>query len=301
MSSCFLCPRKCGLTGSINGTNYCGKGDILRVARAALHFWEEPCISGTEGSGAVFFTGCNLKCVFCQNFHIANNDIGAEISVDRLTDIFFELKEKGALNINLVTPTHFVVYIAEAIKKARLRGFDLPFVYNSSGYESVESLKILEGLIDVYLPDFKYMDGEKALRYSNAPDYPEVAARAIDEMFRQTGPVELDDRGIVKKGVIVRHLLLPGSVKNACRVIEYLHKTYGEDIYLSLMSQYTPLSTLPEEYTEINRKVTAREYNKMIDFALECGVTNAYIQEGDAVGESFIPAFDLEGVLPTKN
>ena len=296
MRKCSMCPRKCGENDKYKEINYCGEGDSMRVARAALHFWEEPWISGKSGSGAVFFTGCNLKCVFCQNYRIANNEIGAEVTPGRLAEIFFELKEKGALNINLVTPTHFIPGIAAAIGIAKKKGFDLPFVYNTSGYESVKSLKLLDGLIDVYLPDFKYSDCDKAARYSNAPDYVSAVKEALAEMYRQTGPADFDENGIIKKGVIVRHLLLPGGVKNAKGVIEYLYNEYKDNIYISIMNQYTPLDSLPEGFDEIRRKVTKREYNSVIDFAIDLGVTNAFIQEGGTVSESFIPDFNLEGV-----
>ena len=329
-SACDLCPRGCNVDRK-HSPGFCGEGVSMRVARAALHFWEEPSISGTGGSGAVFFTGCNLKCIFCQNAAISEGSattggrtnaantarmIGKEVSTAELADIFFSLKEKGAHNINLVTPTHFVPQIRETIILAKKQGFDLPIVYNSSAYESVETLRLLEGLIDVYLPDFKYMDAKKAKEYSHAQDYPEVAKAAVKEMFRQVGePVFYDDKkdndgmeatgaGLIMKGVIVRHLVLPLGVKNACDVIDYLAETYSESIYISVMSQYTPLAATPgaltdaqkarlAPYPELARRVTKREYERVIRHCCDLGLTNVYIQEGDVAKDSFIPIWDI--------
>ena len=291
---CSLCPRMCN-TDRENTTGYCGVKNTLRVARAALHFWEEPCISGEEGSGAVFFTGCNLRCVFCQNFQIARAEQGKEISVERLSEIFLELQDQGANNINLVTATHYVPQVIEALKIAKDRGLHLPIVYNCGGYERVETLKMLEGFVDIYLPDFKYMDKERAKRYSRAEDYPEVAKKALAEMVRQCGEAKFDERGILKKGVIVRHLMLPGGIKDSKAVVKYLYETYGDQIYLSLMNQYTPLPHVAE-YPEIDRKLKKFEYDRLVDYAISLGVENGFIQEGETAEESFIPAFTNEGV-----
>ena len=291
---CSLCPRMCKIDRE-NTTGYCGVKNTLRVARAALHFWEEPCISGEEGSGAVFFTGCNLRCVFCQNYQIARAEQGKEISVERLSEIFLELQEQGANNINLVTATHYVPQVIEALKIAKDRGLHLPIVYNCGGYERVETLKMLEGFVDIYLPDFKYMDEERAKRYSRAEDYPEMAKDALAEMVRQCGEAEFDERGILKKGVIVRHLMLPGGIKDSKAVVKYLYETYGDQIYLSLMNQYTPLPHV-EEYPEIDRKLKKFEYDRLVDYAISLGVENGFIQEGETAEESFIPAFTNEGV-----
>ena len=298
--SCLLCPRKCGINRN-ERAGFCGETKKLRVSRAALHMWEEPCISGEEGSGTVFFTGCTLRCIFCQNYHIANSEVGKVIDVSRLKEIFLELQEKKANNINLVTPTHFVPQIIEALDLARNEGLKLPVVYNTSGYERVETLKKLDGYVDVYLPDFKYLDKEHASRYSMAEDYPKVAKAAIAEMVRQTtgesGQPEFDERGMMTKGVIVRHLLLPGCLLDAKRVVRYLYETYGDRIYMSLMNQYTPLDTLDgEKYPELNRKVRKREYEKLVDYAITLGVEQAFVQEGETAMESFIPSFSLEGV-----
>ena len=276
-------------------TGYCGVKNTLRVARAALHFWEEPCISGEEGSGAVFFTGCNLRCVFCQNFQIARAEQGKEITVERLSEIFLELQAQKANNINLVTATHYVPQVVEALKKAKEQGLHIPVVYNCGGYETVDTLKRLEGLVDIYLPDFKYVDTERAKRYSHAKNYPEVAKAALAEMVRQQPEAEFDERDIMKKGVIVRHLMLPGGIKDSKAVVKYLYETYGDQIYISLMNQYTPLPHVAE-YPEINRKVKKFEYDRLVDYAISLGVENGFIQEGETAEESFIPAFTNEGV-----
>ena len=274
---------------------FCGMTDRIRAARAALHMWEEPCISGTKGSGAVFFSGCSLRCIFCQNHEIAAGKAGKEISGERLAEIFLELQEKGAANINLVTGTHFAPSIRKALERAGEQGLSLPVVYNCGGYESLRTLRMLEGFVDVYLPDFKYMDSQLAEKFSHAPDYPEAAKTALAEMVRQTGPCVFDPEGYIRKGTIVRHLILPGHTRNSKDVLRYLHETYGDRIYISIMNQYTPVRPLPD-YPELNRKVTRREYEKVLDEAVRLGIEKAYIQEGETADESFIPAFDLEGI-----
>ena len=291
---CSLCPRMCNIDREAT-TGYCGVKNTLRVARAALHFWEEPCISGEEGSGAVFFTGCNLRCVFCQNYQIARAEQGKEITVERLVEIFLELQEQKANNINLVTATHYVPQVVEALKMAKEKGLYIPVVYNCGGYETVETLKLLEGLVDIYLPDFKYVDSERAKRYSRAEDYPEVAKAALAEMVRQQPEAEFDERGIMTKGVIVRHLMLPGGIKDSKAVVNYLYETYGDQIYISLMNQYTPLPHVAD-YPEIDRKLKKFEYDRLVDYAISLGVENGFIQEGETAKESFIPAFTNEGV-----
>ena len=289
------------------GTGYCLMTDRLKVARAALHMWEEPCISGERGSGAVFFSGCTLRCVFCQNYKIAAAKVGKYITVDELADIMLRLQNNQANNINLVTPTHYAGQIAEALIKAKDRGLKIPVVYNTSAYENVDTLKIMDGLVDVYLPDFKYMDGKLALKYSNAGNYPETAKAALREMVRQTGTPDMygdDDTlvrdgyvesGIMKKGVIVRHLILPGYTKESRNVIKYLYDTYKNDIYISIMNQYTPLEHV-KLYKELCRKVTKKEYDKVVDYAIDIGVTNAFRPEGGTAKESFIPEFDFTGL-----
>lgn len=293
--NCLLCPRKCGINRSTGQTGVCGVSSEIKVARAALHYWEEPCISGKRGSGAVFFSGCSLHCVFCQNREISDGKEGKVISKERLSDIFIELADKGANNINLVTPGQYIPDIVWAVNDAKSRGMKLPIIYNTSGYENVTELKLLEGIVDVYLPDFKYMDSTLSARYSRAKDYPSVAKQALSEMIRQQPDVVIDDAtGLIQKGVIVRQLLLPGHVNDAKAVLKYLYDTYHDHIYISMMSQFTPIAL--KDYPEINRTVTKREYERLVDYALEIGITNAFIQEGDVAKDSFIPAFDCEGV-----
>ncbi len=293
--NCLLCPRKCGINRSTGQTGVCGVSSEIKVARAALHYWEEPCISGKRGSGAVFFSGCSLHCVFCQNREISDGKEGKVISKERLSDIFMELAGKGANNINLVTPGQYIPDIVWAVNDAKSRGMKLPIIYNTSGYENVTELKLLEGIVDVYLPDFKYMDSTLSARYSRAKDYPSVAKQALSEMVRQQPDVVIDDAtGLIQKGVIVRQLLLPGHVNDAKAVLKYLYDTYRDHVYISMMSQFTPIAL--KDYPEINRTVTKREYERLVNYALEIGITNAFIQEGDVAKDSFIPAFDCEGV-----
>ena len=293
--NCLLCPRKCGINRSTGQTGVCGVSSEIKVARAALHYWEEPCISGKRGSGAVFFSGCSLHCVFCQNREISDGKAGKVISKERLSDIFMELAGKGANNINLVTPGQYIPDIVWAVIDAKSRGMKLPIIYNTSGYENVTELKLLEGIVDVYLPDFKYMDSTLSAMYSRAKDYPSVAKQALSEMVRQQPDVVIDDAtGLIQKGVIVRQLLLPGHVNDAKAVLKYLYDTYHDHVYISMMSQFTPIAL--KDYPEINRTVTKREYERLVNYALEIGITNAFIQEGDVAKDSFIPAFDCEGV-----
>ena len=292
---CNLCPRECNVDRGLGKTGFCKVPNHIKVARAALHFWEEPCISGEEGSGTVFFSGCNLRCVYCQNRKIAEGVYGKIITVDRLAAILLDLQKQGANNINLVTPSHYVLPIVKALNLAKEQGLLIPVVYNSSAYESVETLKKLEGYVDVYLPDFKYMDEELGRKYSNAGNYSEIAKKAIDEMVRQVGNAQFDSRGILKKGVVVSHLVLPGYTADSKEIIKYLYDTYGNSIYISIMSQFTPILGL-ENYPELQRKLTEKEYDEVVDFAIELGVENGFIQEGDVAKESFIPDFDGQGV-----
>lgn len=298
--TCELCPRACKVNRKNGEIGVCRVTSHLKVARAALHFWEETCISGTKGSGAVFFSGCSMHCVFCQNEKIAQGVFGKEISRERLVEIFLGLQEQGANNINLVTPGQFVPHIVWSVEQARNQGLHIPIVYNTSSYEKVDTLKQLDGIVDVYLPDFKYWSSQIAAKYSNAPDYPKIAKAAIAEMVRQQpNPKfiydEEQDVELIKKGVIVRQLLLPGQLQDAKEIIKYLYDTYGNQIYLSLMSQYTPLEHV-EKYPELNRKVSRRNYESYVDYAIEIGIENGYIQEEDVAEESFIPCFDGEGV-----
>lgn len=296
LSNCILCPRQCGVDRIQGQTGYCGMPENLLVARAALHMWEEPCISGSTGSGTVFFSGCNLKCVFCQNHSIALGDCGKPISIQRLSEIFLELQEKEAANINLVTPTHYIPQIRDALLLAKVQGLNLPIVYNTGGYESIASLQLLEGLVDIYLPDLKYYSTELSTTYSHAADYFQVATTALAEMYRQVGTPAFDEAtGMMKRGMIVRHLILPGQTKDSKKILRYLHETYGDNIYISIMNQYTPLPHVAQ-IPALNRKVTADEYDRVVNFALTIGIENAFIQEGETAEESFIPPFDMEGV-----
>ncbi len=292
---CTLCPRDCNADRDNNKTGYC-KETGLRVAKATLHFWEEPCISGNTGSGTVFFTGCPLKCVFCQNQSIAEGAVGKNITIDRLSDIFLELQDKGACNINLVTPTHFIPQIIEALKKAKGTGLKIPIVYNTGGYEKAETIKSLDGLIDIYLPDLKYYSGRLSAKYSNAHDYFIFASQAIAEMYRQVGtPIFEPGTELMKRGLIVRHLLLPRHLADSKKIMSYLHNTYQNNIYISIMSQYTPMGIFPD-MPELCRRVSKKEYNELVDYCIEIGIDNAFIQEGETALESFIPPFDCEGV-----
>lgn len=297
MRDCTLCPRECHADRTAGPLGFCGQSDQLMAARAALHFWEEPCLSGTNGSGTVFFSGCNLRCIYCQNHTIAQGQTGKEINIERLSEIFLELQDKKAHNINLVTPTHFVPQIIKALQNAKDNGLTIPVVYNTSGYEKVETLKRLEGLIDIYLPDMKYHNPAISNRFSKADDYFVKAASALDEMLRQTGkPVFVNgEDSLMLKGVIVRHLLLPGCEEDSRYLLHYLHQTYKNDIYVSIMNQYTPMpqaASIPS----LNRKISSEEYERIVDYAIRIGIENGFIQEGDTASESFIPAFDCKGI-----
>jgi putative pyruvate formate lyase activating enzyme len=295
LASCRLCARNCGVNRLNGDKGFCQAGKNVKIARAALHFWEEPCISGRRGSGTVFFTHCNLRCVFCQNHPASQQGAGREVSADRLGKIFLELMEAGAHNINLVTPTHYVPQIIEALNIARRNGLDLPVVYNTNSYENVDTLKLLEGSIDVYLPDLKYYSDKYASRYSGVAGYFTVATAAIEQMVRQAGPVKFDKEGMLIKGVIVRHLMLPGLLFESKKIIDYLYRTFGDSIYISLMNQYTPMN-LACNYPEINKPLHSKHYRGLIEYCQEQGIENVFIQESGTASTEFVPAFDLEGV-----
>lgn len=299
---CNLCSRECGARRQQGETGYCVSQSRPVVARAALHMWEEPCISGEAGSGAVFFAGCSLRCIYCQNFELARGRKGFEVGIEQLADIFLALQDKGAVNINLVTPDHFTLAVIPAVRMARERGLVLPVIYNCSGYEKEDLIESLQGIVDIFLVDFKYMEEELAGKYSFAPDYPEVAKKALARMTEQVGTPVFDERGMMQKGVIVRHLLLPGHKRNARKVISYIQQNYGDSVILSLMNQYTPFERLKEreDCRELCRKVTKREYEAVIDYALSLGMENVFIQEGETAKESFIPEFNGEGILEWK-
>lgn len=294
--SCALCPRRCGANRAAGESGFCGGGALPKVARAALHFWEEPCISGEAGSGTVFFSGCTMRCIFCQNREISRGEAGREVSVSRLGEIFLELQQKGANNINLVTPMHFAPQITAALVLARAKGLSLPIVWNTGGWELPESVAAVRGYADIWLTDMKYYDDALGEKFSGAGHYFEMAAAALGQMFRQTGEAVFDDNGMMLRGIIVRHLMLPGHLDDTKRVLEYLSETYGNRVWVSIMNQYTPLCSDPR-YPELFRTVSDDEYDEAIDFACDLGIENAFVQEGGTVGESFIPPFDLEGVL----
>lgn len=294
LEKCNLCNRKCntnrlrGLLGS------CNSGVQVKVARAKLHYWEEPCISGENGSGTVFFSNCNLKCVFCQNHTISQSGNGLEISIDRLAEIFLELQSQGANNINLVTPTHYVPQIIEALKIAKRNGLTIPILYNTNSFDSLETIKMLKGYIDVYLPDFKYFDDKYAIKYSKAPGYSKNALELIKEMLSQVGVPKFKD-GIIQKGVIVRHLLLPGLLFDSKKVIDTLYNNFGDNIYISFMNQYTPLFNA-KDYPEINKPINPKTYDSLINYALNLGVTKGFIQDEGTNSENYVPSFNNEGV-----
>lgn len=287
---CNACPRKCGVDRS-KKSGFCGAGESFVVARAAKHFWEEPPISGTNGSGAVFFSGCNLRCVFCQNFEVSRAKCGKEITDERLTEIFDSLISEGAHNLNLVTATQYSERLSEILRDYHS---PVPVVYNCGGYESLETLRRLEGLIDIYLPDLKFFDPERSLRYCGAADYFETASAAILEMRRQQ-PEDIFEDGLMKKGLIIRHLVLPKNVNQSRRIFEWIKENLGAKTYISLMAQYTPCGKL-ESFPELQRKITRREYEKAVCFLEDLGFENVFLQELDSAAEQFIPAFDLTGV-----
>ena len=287
---CSSCPRKCNVDRSSN-VGYCLSPDKFRVARAALHYWEEPCISGENGSGTVFFSGCNLRCVYCQNYEISRDNIGMEISDDKLIEIFEELVAQGANNINLVNPTHYAERLAEVLSRWQS---PVPVIYNSSGYENVDTIKKLDGLIDIYLPDLKYIRNDKSLRYSKADDYFEIASTAIAEMRRQVAD-SFDDSGIMQSGLIVRHLILPQNTNSSIEILKWIKENLP-DTYISLMAQYTPCGEL-DAFPELNRKITQREYDKVADFAVMNGFEKLFLQELDSADSEFIPKFDFTGLI----
>ena len=292
---CRLCPRECGVDRSA-ALGYCKMSDKLTAAKAMLHYWEEPCLSSEGGNGAVFFSGCVLRCVYCQNYSISTERHGKEITAGRLSEIFLELQEKGAENIDLVNPTHFVPQIIKALKLARENGLRLPVVYNSGGYEKAETLKMLEGLVDIYLPDVKYFDDKLALNLSNAPNYFEIALKAVGEMVRQTGKPVFENERLIR-GTMVRHLVLPGYYKDSVEIVRRLGEGFGGKILFSLMSQYTPFGKVKTnpEFAKMDRRITTFEYNKVLDAVIEAGL-EGYMQERSSAKEEYTPCFDMEGI-----
>lgn len=292
---CTLCPRMCHADRYSGQKGFCNMGSSLTAAKAYKHMWEEPCITGTEGSGTVFFSGCNMKCIYCQNSEISHNGFGCVIDAERLAGIFLELQDKKASNINLVTGTCFIPHIRNAIIIAKNAGLYIPVIFNCGGYESVEALRLLEGLIDIYMPDVKYSSDDLSKDLSKAPDYFETAKKALGEMFRQTGPVRYDNNKMMKSGILARHLILPGCCGDSKRILRYLHEAYGNDICISIMNQYTPMPAV-KDHPLLKRKVSDDEYKRVLDFAEKIGIENGFIQYGEAASESFIPSWDLEGI-----
>ncbi|HHV63330.1 MAG TPA: radical SAM protein [Firmicutes bacterium] len=295
LSECRLCPRRCGADRNSGGMGFCRAGILPRVARAALHQWEEPCISGTRGSGTVFFSHCNMRCVFCQNHRISHGGFGKEVPTAELARAFLRLQAKGAHNINLVSPTPFILQIAEALSTARAEGLVIPVLYNTNAYELPEALRLLDGLVDVYLPDLKYASDELAIKYSAAPRYFEFATRAILEMLRQVGPPQFDEHGLVVRGLIVRHLVLPGQTGDSRRVLDWIRANLPVEVYVSVMSQYTPMFRA-SRYPELNRRLTREEYDDVLDYFVSIGLENGYMQEESSAQEDFVPDFDLTGL-----
>lgn len=290
---CRICPRNCGIN-RYEGAGYCGADYRVLAAKAFLHAWEEPCLSGERGSGTVFFSNCNLGCVFCQNDVISHGGEGKGITIERLCEIFLELQEKGAHNINLVTPTHYIPQIREALILAKSLGLYLPVVYNSNAYEKVESLRLLDGLIDIYLPDIKYFNGKYSRKYSKADNYFEYASAAVLEMHSQVGNPVFEE-GLLKKGLMIRHLMLPGLLFDSKKIVDWIAQNLPSEVYLNIMCQYTPINDL-SNYPEINKRVHKGHYEGLIDYAIINGLENGFYQEFESATEEYVPDFDLSGV-----
>ena len=295
MESCNLCPRECGVNRITGEKGFCMSGYLPKAALASVHQWEEPPISGTKGSGTVFFSGCSLKCVFCQNYTISAENTGKEITAQRLAEIFIEQQNRDVHNINLVSAGHFLPAVKKALILAKENGLTIPVVYNSSGYEKAEALKELDGLIDVYLPDIKYFSSELSKKYSQAENYFEVASKAVEEMYRQVGKYEFDENGIMTKGVIIRHLVLPSCRKDSKEILKFIKEKFGDNVYISLLSQYTPMYKA-KEFKEINRRITTFEYEDVIDYFFEIGLKNGYMQKRTSATSAYTPIFDLKGI-----
>ena len=291
LEQCTICPHNCKINRKNGQVGRCKSKDTVKIALYSTHNFEEPCISGKKGSGTVFFSNCNLNCVFCQNYEISQEGKGTEITINRLAEIFLEQQEKDVENINLVTPTSYVPQIIEAIKLARKQGLKLPIVYNTNGYEKVETLKMLEGYIDIYLPDFKYSDNKLAKRLSKVDNYFEITTEALKEMYRQTGKAIFDDRGIMKKGMIIRHLVLPNHILNSRRVLKWINDNMNE-VYVSIMAQYFP-TYKAKEINEINRKLTKEEYNQIENYLYRLNLENGYIQELGEHEEEYVPKWEM--------
>lgn len=293
LKKCTLCPRNCGIN-RYEKVGVCGASHNIKVAHYSLHEWEEPVISGINGSGTIFFSHCNLKCIFCQNKRISTLGYGKEITGERFSEICLELQKMGAHNINLVTPTHYVPQIVTELKKIKNKDLKIPVVYNTSSYENIDTIKLLENIVDIYLADLKYFDNSLGEKYSHCSNYFDIATKAIDEMYKQVGKCVIK-KGLMKKGLIVRILILPGHADDAIKIIEYLYNKYGDNIWISIMNQYTPCNLI-FEYDNLNREITDDEYNMVVHYACDLGVVNAFIQTSGTASESFIPKFDCDNV-----
>lgn len=289
LENCNVCPRKCGIN-RFKETGFCRASGELKVARAFLHVWEEPCISGSRGSGAVFFSNCNLRCVFCQNHDISHGGKGKTLSIKRLSEIFMELQEKGAHNINLVTPTHYIPQIKEAIIMSKKEGLAIPIAYNSNGYESIDALRELEGLIDIFIPDLKYFNDKYAVKYSGAQNYFEIASKAVLEMIRQVGAPVFDGEGIMKRGVMIRHMMLPGLLFDSKKIVDWVAENLPSEVYFNIMSQYTPMYRA-QEYPEINKRINKKHYEALVDYAITRGIENGFFQDVESATEDYVPDF----------
>ena len=295
LRKCELCPRRCGVDRTAGQRGYCGAGELVRIALVSLHRWEEPCLTGKNGAGTVFFSHCTMKCAFCQNYDVSHGGFGLEVTTERLTEIFLEQQARGAASLDLVTPTHYVPQIIEALDAAKARSFSLHVVFNCGGYENVGTIEALRGYVDVFLPDLKYYDDDLARKYSNAPDYFVHATTAIEKMFELTGPFVLKD-GLMTKGVIVRHLVLPGQYRDSLKILDWLHERFGNEIYLSLMNQFTPMPQCTARFPELRRRLTTMEYQKVLAHAEKLGMENCFVQSAGTAMEKFIPKFDGSGV-----
>lgn len=289
LESCTLCPKNCKVNRN-EKIGFCGAGIKIRVALVSLHKWEEPCISGKNGAGTIFFSHCNLKCVYCQNFKISSQNFGKEISIERLAEIFVEQQQRGATNVELVTPTHYVPQICAAFDIAKTRGLNIPVVYNTNSYENLSTLELLRNRVDIFLPDLKYFDDDAAKTFSNAPNYFSVATAAIEKMFELVGECQFDSEGNLKRGVIVRHLILPNFRKDSFKILDWLKKNFDDKIFISLMNQYTPLFRA-KDLKKINRRLTTFEYDSVVNYAVDIGIKNCYIQIGKTADEKFVPNF----------
>ncbi|MEG1256051.1 radical SAM protein [Clostridium sp.] len=295
LSNCTVCARNCGVDRNYGKMGFCKSGATVKVAKAYGHMWEEPCISGSKGSGTVFFSNCNLRCVFCQNYDISQGDKGKEISIERLSEIFLEQQAKGYHNINLVNPTHYIPQIISALDISKKLGLHIPIVYNSNGYENLEIIKNLKGYVDVYIPDLKYYNDKYAIKYSSAPNYFNIASKVIEEMVTQIGDPIFNDDGIMIKGVIIRHLMLPGLLFDSKKIVDYIYKIFGHRVFLSLMNQYTPMFKA-SEYPEINKPLNPKHYDSLIDHCVDLGYKNAFIQESGSNSTIYVPNFNLQGI-----